>query len=245
MAGNSITMLDYNKITDTLMYLAKGVTLNFTVSLCKVNPDTNKIVSAHNEYKYYSAKLGQNSLSIKRNIDCYFVVNVINDFNNCVPIKPKDVFLFNYVVDNNVLPWFMGDTRIFAFDNNSRLILKGKYNKVDFPINDYKYLSMIPIIITYDDGTTKEGVRIYINSEDFSIDVDINKFLEFYYYIHNTDMYVAATNLLLYVKAKPYGIHVYDMDSNNDNSYAQSEYYYTEELRNTKSKEKKKNFFDQ
>ena len=100
---------------------------------------------------------------------------------------------------------------------------------------------MLPIIITYEDGTLKEGIRMIINNKNNFIDMDINKFMEFYYYICNTDIYCAATNLLNYVKIGPYGMNQSDIGGN---SFKEDYYSSNQEWNEQKTFGKRNNFFD-
>lgn len=236
-----ITFLDYDKISDTIMYLSKTVTLNFCVSLTRRNTNTNKIVPFHSEYIYNSDYKNKKCYSIKRNFNAYFIINDYNDYNNSVMIRPQDIVFLQMLLQNNVIPWFIGSKRIFSIDSDGKIIIKGKYSPAEFPVSEYKYISMLPIIITYEDGTLKEGIRMIINNKNNFIDMDINKFMEFYYYICNTDIYCAATNLLNYVKIGPYGMNQSDIGGN---SFKEDYYSSNQEWNEQKDSGKRNNFFD-
>lgn len=210
----AIHFLEYDKISDTLMFFSPNVTLKFVVQLSRVKD--NKRFSFHNEYGYNNK--GYKAYSIKRNINCFFLIDDAENFDNGIMIRPQDVTLLGMVMQNSILPWIMGDTRVYGISEENKLILRGKYKKVDFPVSDYKFISFLPIVIDYNDNTSKEGIRMIINSSDNVVDINVNQFLEFYYYITTVDMYGAATNLLNYVKTQPYGMNMYDMvnpDNNN------------------------------
>lgn len=212
----TIQFTDYDKITDTIMYLSQYITLNFCVNLTRKNKATKKVISFHSEYSYDSDYMNKKCYSIKRGFSAFFILNDSRDYNNSFIIRPQDIVLLQMVMQNNIIPWFIGPKRIFGLDSDNKIIIKGKYTPVDFPISDYKYLSFMPIVIEYEDNATKEGIRIIINDKFNYIDIDINKFMEFYYYICNTDIYCAATNLLNYVKIPPYGLNMIDMNSSNN-----------------------------
>ena len=50
-----------------------------------------------------------------------------------------------------------------------------------------------------------------VNHQAEFVDMDIDKFIGFYYLLKNTDMYSAACNLINYVKTMPYGNNVFRM----------------------------------
>lgn len=231
-----LTFLDYDKISDTLMFFSKDITLNFCVGLTRKN-QRNEIVHFHNEYEYKSN--GKQCYSIKRSINAYFTINDYRDYNNGVMIRAQDIALLQMIMNASIIPWVVGPKRIYAFDSNQKLIIKGKWNQVDFPLSEYKYLSFAPIVITYQDQTMKEGIRITINDKSNYVDIDINKFMEFYYYICNTDIYSAAIGLLNYVKSGPYGLNQTNMNKNGgfkDDNFG--------EWDDAKKSGKKNTFFD-
>lgn len=196
----------YDKISDTLIYFNNDISLKFIVSLNRKGADGN-IINFHNEYSYDSSYFGKKSYAIRRYFVPYFSLDDKRDFKNNIMIKPSDVCLLQLVMNNNIIPWVMGNSRIYGMDKEGKIIIKGKWSQADFPLSDYQYLSFIPIVVTYDDNTTKEGIRMVMNNKDNFIDMDINKFMEFYYYINNTDIYNAAIGLVNYVKTQPYCIN--------------------------------------
>lgn len=229
-----INFLDYDKISDTLMYFCQEISLKFCVGLSRKDKLGN-IVHFHNEYKYENSKLNKTSLSIKRNINPYFMIDDSTNFDNSIMIRVSDIILLRMVMEKITIPWFIGVNRIFGFDKEKKLQIKGKWTPADFVLSDYKYISFAPIVIVYENGSTKEGVRMTVNDKSNYVDMDINRFLEFYYYITNTDVYNAAIGLLNYVKQGPYGVNLTDM---NNNSYRDTDWG------NNEYKSNAKNYFD-
>ena len=236
-----VSFLDYDKISDTIMYFTKEIYLNFCINLTRKNNNTGRISHFHNEYGYNNDYLGKDSRIIKRFIDAYFVINDSNDFKNNIIIRPKDIVMLRLLFNDMVLPWFIGSKRVFKLDNIGKLVLKGKYGVAEFPLSDYKFMSFKPIVIDYEDETTKEGIRICFNSNDNYIDINIDKFLEFYYFIQYTDIYNAAISLMNYIKTQPYGENYYDMirETGGSNHYKADDFEDKEY-----NGKKKSNFFD-
>lgn len=208
--------LNYDKITDTIMFFNKYITLNFCVNLTRKSK--NGIMSFHSEYEFYS--YGENyereSHTIKRMIDSYFLINDSRDFNNSIVIRAQDILMLRFLLSDQILPWFVGKHRVFNFDNNGRLILRGNWKQQEFPLSEYKFIGFAPIILEYDDGTLKEGIRFIFNSSDNYVDIDVNKFFEFYHYIMDTNMYTTAAILLNYVKTMPYECNMIDLRNKNE-----------------------------
>lgn len=216
-----VTFLDYNKISDRIMWFDSRVSLNFIVNLQRKKKD-GTMGSFHNEYKYYNEDEGSYGISLKRTVDCYFLIDVYNDFQNNIVIRAKDMYMLRYFFENNIMPWFNGTAsqRAYKFDNNGKLLLKNK-PAVQFPLSESKFLAFKPSVIKYIDDSEKEGITMFINSMDSYIEFDINKFLEFYYYITSIDMYGAAISLLNYVKMSPYGINQSNLGSFGDGGKVQ------------------------
>lgn len=212
--GN-IQFIDFDKISDTIMFLSNDMTLSICLPLNTKAKD-GKIKNFHSEYKYYSNQLNKESYSIKRTIQPYFSINDLKDFKNGIMLKINDVWMFKMLVDNRIMPWFVGQNRIFFFDNNKRLQIKGKYDIQELRLNDYSYLAFAPIVIRFEDGSDKEGVRMIVNSKDRYVDLTIDSFISFYCLLTKTDLYNAGANLANYVKTAPYDCGLYNCDSSED-----------------------------
>lgn len=199
---------DYDRITDCLMYLNDKITLNFTVVLSRKGKDGSKQFF-HYETEYASKYYGTNkNRAIKRNMSFYFTLDNRNDFGNGFILKPQDVIMLNMLIDQQVLPWFFGDKRIFNVIEN-RLVITGQWQEKGYTQSEYKYISFAPIVNEYEDGSFKEGVRLTLNHKSEFVDMDIDKFMNLVYILKNTDMYSAACSLTTYVKQAPYGLNTY------------------------------------
>jgi hypothetical protein len=205
----AIDFTDYDRITDILIYFSRTITLNFNVRLSM--KDTNgyrQFFQYETEFtsKYNGVNIGR---SVKRNMSYYFTIDDKEDFTNSLVLRPQDVTIILMLIEKRVIPWFIGNKRIFDFvEDGKRLTIKGKYSPVVYTQSELKGLFFEPIVFTYEDGTFKEGVRLTLNSNSFA-DVDLDRFLGFYYTLKNTDMYSAACALVNYVKTPPYGINIY------------------------------------
>jgi len=200
---------DYDKITDILMYLSSEITLKFSVVLSKaVSKTDNTRKFLHSECIYNSKYRNVNeSLSIIRTMNTYyFLIDLKNDFLGSIVLRPGDVEILKMLLNQKVLPWFFGNKTAFQIRDNKLYL--GEYSgTVMFAQSDYKYLGFTPMVITYEDGRSKQGIRVNINNQDTFADLDIDTFMTFVNIIKCTDMYNAACNLVNYVKMPPYGIN--------------------------------------
>ena len=233
-----ITMTSFDKISDTLLYFSNDVTLSLCMQLNGKNKDGG-IKNFHSEYHYTSSNLNKDSYSIKREIKPYFSINDLKDYKNSIMLKANDIWFLKQLINNKILPWFIGQTRIFFFDDNKQLQINGKWNIQEFKLNDYSFMAFAPIVIRYEDGTDKEGIRMLLNSKDRFVDISIDTFISFYYYISNTDLYNAGANMANYVKTMPYDIGIIDLN----NGYNDNRYGYDDDNWND-TKNKSRNFFN-
>ena len=204
----NIDFTDYDRISDTLMFLSTTIKLCFTVVLCKKDKMGNR-AHIHSEYEYPSKFRDQNmARSIKRDINYYYTIDNMNDFGNGLVLRPQDIEILKMLLDQQILPWFFGKNRVFNIKDN-KLYIKEFGEPVVYAQSDYKFVSFNPIVFTYEDGKYKEGIRIYLNSQDAFADLDIDRFMQFVNIIKCTDMYNAALTMINYVKIPPYGINTY------------------------------------
>lgn len=202
MSSNSPTFSDYSRISDTLMFLDKNIMLTFVTSLSKSKAGSNKQFF-HSENKY------NGQWSIKRQMSFYFCLSESKNFTNSIVLRPQDVALFLLSFEKQVLPWYVGNKRIFSIID-SKLAIKGEYKDFLYTQSDYVYIKICPIVYTYEDGQSKEGARLYLNADDVYSDMDLDKLMGFYYLLKNTDMYTVASTMANYVKTPPYGVNVYN-----------------------------------
>ena len=232
-----ITFVDFDKISDTILYLSNDMTLSICLPL-NIKSKDGKVKNFHSEYKYYSNQLDKESYSIKRNIQPYFSINDLKDFRNGIMLKINDVWMLKMLIDNRIMPWFVGANRIFFFDDNNRLQIKGKYDIQEFRLNDYNYIAFSPIVIIFEDGSDKEGIRMILNSNDRFVDLTIDTFISFYCLLTKTDLYNAGANLANYVKMSPYDCGLYSLGQDDPRMND-----YDENCTNTKNNKKGNNFF--
>lgn len=205
------TFVNYDRITDNLLWLGRtgngeSVYLKFVVDLVKLDQYNNER-HFHSESKFYSKKLQRNSQSITRNYNCYFVLNAGMDNIGCI-LRPSDVQLLNMLIESNIMPWFMGETRIFGMKGDTMRVL-GNYIEQTIPLNERSYIKFIPVVITFEDiNSYKEGIRLELNDRNTCVDLTIDKFLELVYILRNTDMINLAAAMINYVKIPPYNINV-------------------------------------
>lgn len=213
MNESPIMYLDYDRISDVLLYLTTNITLKFNVKLSFADKFGHR-KSFHRESvfesKFSNVKDGYN---IKRDVSFYWSIDDASNFNNGIMITIKDIFFFKLFVENKILPWYIGKTCIYGTSpDDNKIIIKGKFKPEQFVLSDYKYMEFIPIVLNYDNGrTTDYGIRIIINNPNNFIDINFNTFVAMYQLIAFTDPYAVASSMINYVKMPPYAQNVFDV----------------------------------
>lgn len=232
MAQSPITFNDYEKITDILIYFSTDIILKFVVQLARKDQDGRRRFF-HRETTYESKYTNVGAVtSITRDVNFFFLIDDKRNYMDGVLIGVQDIVFLKMLIENQILPWFIGDNSIFNLSPDNTMVISGVYEPKQFTLSDYKYLEFHPLVITYDDGKSNYGIRMIINRPDNFVDMDLNKFMAFYYII-TTDMYSIASNLMCYTKTEPYGINEFNMATDTKRN-----------VYNTNRDPNKKGFFD-
>lgn len=207
----------YYKITDTMMYFDRRRSLQIAVKLLSKDKDDGKVRSYHNEYGFTSTQIGRKVVSIKRMVSYGLLINDSESYEDTLFLTAKDIIPLQFVL-KQVMGWYVGDKRIYEI-KDGKLVLEKNCTNRQFPINEVQFLEFSPVILEYSDGDLKEGLRMYINRYESFVDMSIDKFMEFFYYIMHVDIYNAALNMLNYVKTEPYGINYTDIEEKRENFF--------------------------
>lgn len=201
---------DYDRISDTLMFFDNNTTLEFVVTLSSKDKNGNRLFfhseCDYDSNKYYGVDKGH---SIKRRMTFYYVVNDKRAFDRSFVIRPEDAMTLTILIESQILPWYFDIKKKIFSIVEGQLRITGIYQDVIFAKSEYAYLRFVPCVYQFDDNTYKEGIRLYIGSESTYTDMEIDKFLGFYYFISKVDMYSVASNLATYTKLPPYGINTF------------------------------------
>ena len=214
---------EYDKISDTLMWLGNSkYQVKFVVQMGRKK--FGKFESFHKEFLRYSDKYDKNVMSIRRDYSYYYSIERAKGLEGSVMLRPNDVEILKYIINTKIYPWFFGGKNIYGINQNKELCLKKSVMAAQITLNEASYMKIRPIVYKYElTNELKQGVSMEINDKSNKIEISIDTFLQFTNIILNTDMAVAAMTMLNYVKIKPYGQNLMDMnnlphDYNDDNS---------------------------
>lgn len=193
-----VTFLDYDRISDDLMYFDRDVYLRFNVQLARKGSDGNRYHYLR-EYRYQSKYDNYGKvLTVRRHFEFYLSIDVKNEFGSGIVIRMKDIFNIRLRL-KAVARWFSDG--IFKIDKNKQLHIVGNPEPVIITNLGGKYIKFEPAIVDFGNGTKREGVRITLNDARF-VDITVDTFMEFSYIMNSINMYEAALSIVNYMPAE-------------------------------------------
>ncbi len=204
---NEIDYTEYDRITDTIMWLSESLTLNFTVGLSRKGKSGERIFY-HYETRYGSDKYGSPLRSIKRQMNFAFTIDCKEDFLAGMMLRPQDVELIVRLIEMRVLPWFLGDAKTNAYQVKDDKIILKSFEPVSY-VQESKWLSFEPAVYVdpYNEMETR-GIKMELSTGPSCI-LPVDKFMGFLHILATTDMYAVACSMCTYVKSAPYGVNVF------------------------------------
>lgn len=203
----------YDKLTDDLLYLGNNMILRFNVSLSKKSDKFGR-ENYHKEFSYYNKDVRQNLITLRRSFDYYLSIESVRvDEEN--PIKTfMQIGIYNilYVRDflNDIEKWYSdpkyGD--MYATKNN-QLVLTYVPERIGITLPPQgNYLMAEPMVYIDRFNALNIGLRLYISSETYYIEMPIDKFRALNYLIQTIDLYTSACILINYLERPEYGTNL-------------------------------------
>lgn len=204
-----IQYIDYDKLSDDVLFLGDDLYLRMNVTLS--NKSDDKRYHFHKEFKYSSKYSESGLISIKRSYTYYLTLDRKTTPGGGVMIRAQDMIILREKL-NEVATWFT-DTTVFG-KRGSKLIAKKVKPVVISGLANGKFLEFDPIVIVYENtGAQSPGVRITMGSVQSAwADIDVERFFALLYTINSFDMYLAAQNLINYLGRPNFGMNMYEVD---------------------------------
>ena len=202
----TIDYTEYDRITDTLMYLSDDISVNFSLALSRKGRNGERLFY-HFETMYGSDKFGSAQRSIKRNMNFYFVIDVKSNFNAGFIIRLQDREMLVRLIESKVLPWYFGNESQQAFKIVADKLVLTDFQPVIYTqagLYDTKFLAFEPVVYIENELEVR-GVRISL-STGYNVSISIDKFMGFLSLL-KSDMYAIAATMATYAKCEPYGIN--------------------------------------
>jgi hypothetical protein len=211
------TFEDYDTISDTIDWLGQSVQYKFVTKLSSKDKNGNR-TSFHREYAYSSTYNDtEMAYSIKRSFDYYVTLESI-DKSTYIQIRQQNMIMMQNIL-NQVVSWLFNES--YWAVKNKILVLKGKPKPLIMnylPMN--KWLSFELIVIEYNNQFDK-GIRICLSDESIYVDVRIDNFMGFVYYMNTLNMYQCALSIVNYLQRPSFGTNMvtFDNQSNRTNNF--------------------------
>lgn len=200
---------NYHKLTDELMWLSNCVILKMNVNLYTTNKNYKN--NYHKEFKT------GDKITLKRTFDAYISLESTSkaDVKEFIPIGPGELYLLNDALDK-VLLWFNDKKyqNLFSLNNN---VLTVTQTVTPVTVNQLpmsKIIAFEPIVCyNAEYNTQNPGVRIYIGSEAFFIDINVSRLVTLKMILSQANIYLYAQNMLNYLGRPEYGTNMFEFDN--------------------------------
>ena len=205
-----ISYIDYDKLSDDVLYLGNKLVLRMNVSLSRKQEPDNRYFF-HKEYSYDSPYSKRKLISVKRSYDYYLSFDK-TDLRNIIIIRPQDMIVLQRALERAVL-WFENKEQNAFYVKNKKLIVKKQKPIVVNGLAMDSYLEFQPIIILNEnDNKQTPGVRLTLGREDSFADITVDRFYGLVYTIQSFRLYEAAQNLLNYMGRPEFGTNLYEIE---------------------------------
>lgn len=238
--------IDYEKISDDLMFIGNSTILRLNVVLAKPDSRDQTRRHFHKEYAYSTSKYSDKDVvvTMRRSFEYYLSIDKLDAREYSTMIRIQDIMLVRMKI-HEVLNWFTSE--VFGMKNNQLYIFKHPEPAVVSGLVENKSIIFEPVVITWDDGSQEQGVRMTLTDSNMYIDIPIGKFYGFAYIIDSINMFESAQLLVNYLGRPELGTNLCEFEQNaylNDTKLPQKEVDIVAKERQIQSKERKKSFFD-
>lgn len=226
---------DYDRITDKVMWLGFGVTLNFNVDLFYYKKDRNMEKIKENFHREYLYKLNEDDpyrVKIIRDFTYYFSIdyNVKNVKERAI-IGPEQIYFLIFNL-KNVIQWFIGENGInviFSKGKDGKLFIPTHPEPIKINLAFGNYIEFEPAVGMIN-GYETIGVKTYLNNDGIFFFMSSDTLFSLYYMLHTCNMYELAQNMLNYIGRPAYGTNSYNMHtgekSNSQNNYGNKKSFF-------------------
>lgn len=234
-----INYIDYDKLSDDVLYLGSNLFLRMNVSLSNKG-DQDQRYHFHKEYRYDSKYTSNGKLlSIKRSFTYYLSLDKTDTKMN-IMIRPQDMILFKMNLEQ-VSKWFSDNT----FGTKGReVILRNRKESIVLPgLAQQRYIQFDPVVVVWENtGDQTPGVRVTLGDPSIYADISVDKLFALLYTISNFNMYESAQLLVNYLGRPNFGMNLYEIE---DNLYLREQEGKIENAKNNRTiPSQKKSFFD-
>lgn len=205
---------DYEKVSDTVLWLSNEYVLKFNVELNRHNDKKGKI-NFHSEYGY--TMNGEYRVNIMRTFSYYLSIESVrrdmDGYKAQVRIGPENIYFLKYKLHEVVL-WFTSKNHSSLFvKKDGKIIILEKIPPISVHVQYGQYLEFEPAVQIINNNEQVIGIRIYLNSDGVSFFISANTVLSLCYCIDTFNMYQSAQLMLNYLGRPENGTNYAGYDS--------------------------------
>lgn len=243
----AISYIDYDRLSDDLLFLGNSTVVRFNVTLAKVSNKDGTKVHYHREYRYPSSKYADadTAITMRRSFEFYLSIDRLDAREASVMIRVQDIILLRAKL-NEAASWFNDNT--FGIKNRKLYIINRPNPAIITGLPDNKSIMFEPIVIEWEnDNVQQQGIRMTLTDSNIYTDITIDRFYGFVYLINSINMYESAQLMINYLGRPEFGTNMTEFENNN----FLTDHYETVEPENIvsknreiKNKPRNKSFFD-
>jgi hypothetical protein len=215
---------DYDRISDKVMRLGFGATLNFNVDLFFQRKDiksTDKVKeNFHREFLYKVNQDAPYRVKILRDFNYYFSIDYnTKDIRERTIITTDQIYFFIFNL-KKVMQWFIGENGINTIfsKKDGRVFIPTHPEPIRINLAFGGYIEFEPAIDA-SSGYDVIGVRTYLNSDGVFFFMSYETLFSLYHMITTCNMYSLAQNMLNYIGRPEYGTNSINMNELSQNKY--------------------------
>ena len=192
---------DYEKISDTCMWLSNEFMIKFNVELNKHSDKYGKN-NFHKEIGYQVN--GEYRVNINRDFIYYLSIESVHrnmDGNKLqIRITITDIYFLKYKLEE-VIQWFVNQKYQNLFmKKDGKIITTIKVDPIIVNLAFNNYIEFEPSIFSFENNPEQiTGVKVYLGSDNISFFMNVNTLFGFKYFIDIFNMYQSAQNMLNYI----------------------------------------------
>ena len=214
---NLVTPIDFDKISDDILYLGNNMILRMNVVLARMNNKDRSRIFYHKEFMYdakYSDKTSVGTL--RRSFQYFLSIDKTDLYISNVIIRPQDMILLISKL-GEASKWFNGT--VFGMKKGKIVIHNKPESIIVNGLCEGKFIMFDPIVIDYDDGNQTQGVRLTVSTTDNYTDLSADRFFGLYYALKNINMFQSAQLMLNYLGRPELGQLCTDYSGMGDDNY--------------------------
>lgn len=216
---------DYDRISDKVMWLGFGATLNFNIDLFfmkrnNLTGEKNK-ENFHREYIYKNNPDDPYRAKIVRDFTYYFSIEYnVKNIKERVVIGPEQIYFIIFNL-KRVMQWFIGENGVnivFSKNKDGRLFIPTHPEPIKIDLAFGNYIEFEPAINMID-GYETIGVKTFLNNDGIFFFMTSDILFSLFHMISTCNMYALAQNMLNYIGRPMYGTNSFNMYTGEANNY--------------------------